>query len=275
MTISEILETARAGSHPACRVCVWRPQPGLPTAFGVSCVGHGINWHLKAKAVTFQISQDPAGTTPATTGNLCGLCNSANPTDRSAQQGTQLWQAGVERDSDVGGGSKFWTRHYWTNAVMHGRSDGRLQAARSACTAVLRDQIVALAPRVIIGVGTVAAQSLNDIGFLKQSWPAFRQTLRRAPHCEHATLPNGDVVTVFVTYHASARSVNQTVAALYADDVENLLEQRLTLLPTAGEARRFLRHHSAATTPGRGMRVLLLHWLDIGAAIRAAHGLAA
>ena len=68
--------------------------------------------------------------------------------------------------------------------------------------------------------GTVAVQSLDDIGLLKQHWSELRHTLRRAPHKERATLPTDEAAAVFVTYHASARAVNQTVAARYADDVE-------------------------------------------------------
>lgn len=155
---------------------------------------------------------------------------------------------------------------------MHGVSTpNELEAARSSCAAVLGDQIVAGGPKVIIAGGRVAADSLKDIGLLRRPWSAFRHTLRRMPHREEAILDTGAATSVFVTYHASARSVNQTAAGFYAEDVETLLERRLAELPTAGEARRFLRLYDENTTPGRGMRVLLLHWLDIGEAIRLAH----
>ena len=234
-----------------------------------------MNWLSDAKAVSVQISQDPAGTTPEKTGCLCAVCNSANPTDKSAQQGIALWRAGIERDSDTDRGARFLAAHYWTNAVLHGSDDGQLESARSSCMPVLRDQIAAAGPRVIIAGGKVAAESLIQMSLIRQSWATVRQTLRRGAYRENTRLPGGEAATVFVTYHASARSVNQTVSGMYADDVEGLLEQRLGPLPTAGEARRFLNRYDRSTTTGRGMRVLLLHWLDIGMALRAAHGVTA
>jgi len=162
--------------------------------------------------------------------------------------------------------------HYWTNAVMHGANDGQLEAARNSCSAVLDDQLLASSPQVIIAGGKVAAQSLHQIAVLKQPWSSLRHALRRGAYSERTTLRNGEPATVFVTYHASARSVNQTVSALYGDDVEVILDRRLAALPTAGEARRFLRRYDRASTTGRGMRLLLLHWFDIGTAVRHAHG---
>jgi hypothetical protein len=272
MTLELLLQNAKAGTHAACAGCVWKPNAGRAVAFGTSCLKHGINWHSQLKAISVQISQDPAGTTPEKTGCLCAVCNSANATDHSAQQGIALWRAGVERDSDGDGGARFLSRHYWTNAVMHGTGDRwQLSAAQASCTAVLRDQIGLLAPRVIIACGTYAAASLQEIGVLKGSWQGFRPLLRRGAYQEEFAAFS-ERTTVFVTYHTSAEAVNRTVARFYDDDVELLLEERLAELPTASEARRFLRLYPNATTPGRGMRVLLLHWLEIGKSIRAAHG---
>ena len=227
---------------------------------------------LRRQGGQFSDQPDPAGTTPERTGCLCAVCNSANSGDRSAQQGIALWRAGVVRDSDVDGGARYLASHYWTNAVMHGAGDGQLEAARHSCTAVLRDQLLAASPKVIIAGGRVAAESLKQIGVLRHPWSSLRHALRRGAYREDTTLRTGEAATVFVTYHASARSVNQTVAGLYAEDVEAMLDRRLTEFPTAGEARRFLRQYDRATTPGRGMRLLLLHWFEIGKAVRNAHG---
>lgn len=275
MTLRDILTNAERGAHPACSHCVWRPTPTRRVAYGVSCLKHGVNWKADAKAISIQISQDPAGTTPEKTGCLCAVCNSANPTDKSAQQGIALWRAGIERDPDTDRGARFLAAHYWTNAVLHGSGDGQLESARSSCVPVVRDQIVAASPKVIIAGGKVAAESLIQMGLIGWPWGTVRQALRRGAYSENVRLPNGQSATVFVTYHASARSVNQTVSGMYADDVEGLLQERLRQCPTAGEARRFLNRYDRSTTTGKGMRLLLLHWLDIGVALRAAHGAAA
>ena len=272
MTLVNLLESLESGSHAACTGCAWRPSSGRSVAFGTSCLKHGIKWNQQSKAISMQISQDPAGTTPEETGRLCAVCNSLNPTDKSAQQGIALWRAGVVRDSDGDAGTKYLSRHYWTNAVMHGAKDrDYLESARSSCTAVLRDQISVLAPKVIIAGGRVAAKSLNDIGLLKNTWNAFRSSFHHGAYKEQAKLVNGEAATIFVTYHASARSVNQTVAKLYSAEVEALLDARLLELPAAGEARRFLHRYDRNSTSGRGMRVLLLHWLEIGMAVRSAY----
>ena len=111
-----------------------------------------MNWRSDSRAISIQISRDPANTTPATTGWLCAVCNSENPTDQSAQHGIALWRAGVDRDTDGPEGAKYLSQHYWTNAVMHGGSGNanELKAARVSCAPVLRDQIVALAPKVFV-----------------------------------------------------------------------------------------------------------------------------
>lgn len=94
--------------------------------------------------------------------------------------------------------------------------------------------------------------------------------LKRDAYYEQ-TVVAGSPTLVFVTYHTSARSVNQTVARLWNADIDRLLARKLAERPGAGEARRFLLRHPDSTTPGRGMRVLLVHWIEIGDAIRAAH----
>ena len=126
---------------------------------------------------------------------------------------------------------------------MHGVGDDKnnFEAARSSCTSVLRDQISILMPKVIIAGGKVAARSLNDVGFLKQPWGVVRESFRYGPYREETILSGGGAVTIFVTYHASARSVNQTVSRLYSEAVESLLDARLEKLPSAGEARESLR----------------------------------
>ena len=120
--LQPLLERLESGTHAACTACVWRPSPDRSIAFGISYLKHGLNWHGHTRAISVQISQDPAGTTPERTGCLCSVCNSANSSDQSAQQGIALWKAGVDRDEDDDSGEKFLSRHYWTNAVLHGDS---------------------------------------------------------------------------------------------------------------------------------------------------------
>lgn len=162
-----LLERLETGTHPACSNCVWRPSQDRRVAFGTSCLKHGVDWRTGSAAIRVQISQDPAGTTPERTGCLCAVCNSANATDRSAQQGISLWQAAVHRDSDRDAGASYVSRHYWTNAVMHGSNNrGQLPSARVSCAAALAAQLALLTPKVIIACGVDAATSLHELGIL-------------------------------------------------------------------------------------------------------------
>lgn len=182
MNVNRILKAAEDGTHFGCRGCPW--NPGLlidRIAFGKSCCEHGLDWSsLQATAVSMQIVQDPAGTTPDKTRKLCSVCNSRNQTDRTAQHSFDLWKAAVAPvDGEVA--EQYLRGHYWTNAIMHGASKNELRKqikqARKCCTKVLQDQLLNLSPKVIIASGQVAADSLNDLGVLQKRWKDFRKVL--------------------------------------------------------------------------------------------------
>lgn len=218
------------------------------------------------------IVRDPAGTTPERTGNLCFVCNREHGSDKTAQHAYDLWHAAVTPGAGGEHAEQYLRAHYWTNAVLHGRKDGRLREARKNCVLVLLAQIDILRPRVIVASGEDAAASLFELGLLKTRWSAFRQGLGRGAHVEDARLGSGEAIRVFCTYHTSARAVNGPAASRYSETTERLLDEKLVSRPDAVALDDFLGGYRPDSAVGRGMRVLFLHWLEIGQAIREAHG---
>ncbi len=273
--IRELLPKAENGNHSECRDCHWTPS-GKRIAFGTSCRTHGVDWHNHCRPISMQIVQDPGDTTPAETGNLCFTCNSENPTDRTAQQCFDLWRAAVSLRWDVETSDEYLKNHYWTNAILHGAPNtGNLRQyiddARQSCSSLLREQITLLSPRVIIACGESAANSLYEIGLLEQKWKQFNSQFNSGAHKETCSsiffknLPP----TIFCTYHTSARVVNQTVARRYGERTEYALERKIARLSRKDATRAFLDKYSDLSSRAhQGMRVLLLHWIDIGFAVR-------
>ncbi len=76
--------------------------------------------------------------------------------------------------------------------------------------------------------------------------------------------------------HTSAQAVytrpNSSAARLYPAGYEKLLDMKLKGIAKTASLEAFLEKYGEDSTRGRGMRVLLLHWLEIGRAIRLAHG---
>lgn len=169
--------------------------------------------------------------------------------------------------------------HYWTNAIMHGAtsSSGQrkntISVARQCCTEVLAFQIIALQPKVVIAKGKGAVSSLYDIGLIKHRWQVLGHEFRKGAYKETAANWRGlKNITVFCTYHTSARVVNQTLSKQYNEqEIEELIEIKSKALPNTDLIDDFLRKYSDIKNNSRdkGMRYLLNHWLDIGAALRA------
>jgi hypothetical protein len=272
VALQQTLRAAEGGGHPACQSCPSSPKRASGAAFGVSCREHGIDWSSSGSAVSFMVVRDPANTTPAQTGKLCFVCNSLNPSDRTAQHAFALWRAAVALADRGAAAHRYLDTHYWTNAAMHGTDTRRLEQARRACTPVLREQIELLSPRVIIASGVQAATSLGDVGLLAKRWAEFRQGLASGAYRERTALGSGSEVDVYCTYHTSATGVNCEVSKLYSAATERLLEARRGRLGDTAAIDAFLTRFDPRSAEGRGMRVLLLHWLDIGEAIRCAAG---
>lgn len=272
--LAGVLQASAAGSHPACVGCPWNPQSVGPIAFGTSCCVHGVDWTQPTSAVSIQIVRDPGGSTPEKTGRLCFVCNRQTTTDRTAQNASALWDAAVAAGQNPSVSAALLRGHYWTNAVMHGGTGPLadfLESARHHCTGVLRDQLQLLQPKIVIASGKDAADSLFEIGVLKRRWAGFRTSLNKDVYSETASGPIGGA-TVFVTYHTSAGVVNRTVSGLYSAATETYLKDAILRLQSSQVAEEFLDRNSASNSTGRGLRVLLLHWLQIGEAIRRAHG---
>ena len=273
--MQRLLRNAKAGRLPACSQCPSSPRWFANPAFGESCRCHGLDWSSSASAVSMMVVRDPAGTTPSTNGRLCFVCNSESPTDRTAKHAFALWRAAVACADERPASLHYLDRHYWTNAAMHGSDKSRLERARRCCTAVLRDQVAVLSPTVIVASGVEAVTSLQEIGLLKKQWSDLRGHLVAGAYSEAVTLPSGARGAVFCTYHTAATAVNCVVSKLYSDSTERLLTQRRDELSEAGAFNSFLDQYRADSAEGRGMRVLLLHWFDIGEAIRGANHQAA
>jgi hypothetical protein len=269
MSLTELLKNAENGYHSACKECPWNPKRVEKPAFGVSCIEHGIDWSGKASAVSVLVAQDPGGTTPEKTRRLCGICNTKNATDLSAQHGYFLWKAAVSLADSGLDARRYMKNHYWTNAVMHGvKNDTQLEKARGHCKDILFEQINLLSPRIIIATGKVACESLFDLDLITKPWEEINSLFSHQVYSERKTLTSGTEVTVYCTFHGSARGVKFLAANLYSDNTKKLLNEKIEQLPVALPAQRFLRQYQGVSDEDKGMRVLLLHWLEIGEGIR-------
>jgi len=283
MSITDLLSSAKSGLNTYCKNCPWNPNNFKENiAFGVSCKKHGVDWSKPVQAVSMLIAQDPAGTTPSKTGNLCGFCNIQNPTDKSAQQGYAIWKAAVSLSESSQGATRYMNNHYWTNAIMHGVQIDeshetnlsysiKYEAARTCCENILFEQINLLSPKIVIVTGKVASKSLFDLGLITISWDVFKNDFSRQVYVEQTTLPSGKNVTIYCTFHGSARAVNTQASKVYTEETKKLLSHKIELLHDPLVAQRFLRQYPGITPHEKGMRVLLLHWLDIGEDIRSAN----
>ncbi len=270
--LNALLKKAKRGALGACQDCPWSPVKLGPTAFGTSCREHGVDYTSSVGAVSVQVTQDPGSTTPEKTGRLCSVHNSCEPTDRTAQNGLSLWNVAVARQQD-GGSDPYLGGHYWTNAIMHGAPKGfrsRIKQARTHCSSVLRDQIAALSPKVVIACGEHATNSLFDAGLLNQRWYQIRRSFSSGVY-EASSSSLGFETSVYCTYHMSQGAVNRAASRLHSDHTEELLSQQLEQIENRAVVHEFLKANPLGSTSGKGMRVFLVHWLDIGDAIRRAH----
>lgn len=273
MSLPTLLRKAQDGTHQACKECPWSPKKIGNPAFGVSCQVHGVDWSTATSAVSIQVAQDPAGTTPEKTGRLCNVCNSQNPTDKSAQHGLDLWNATVPLAQPGQIIPDYLKHQYWTNAIMHGVNDDQRENARMHCTGILLEQINSLSPQIIIACGEVACKSLYDLGFISRQWGDLKYVLSERAYSEQKALTSGKKATVFCTYISALRVVNTHIARLYSEDTEKLILQKVKSLPDIKPAQKFLQKYPKDAAEGKGMRILFLHWLEIGHAIRTAYPL--
>ena len=271
------LESARSGSHPGCQNCPWNPKIVGKIAFGLSCLEHGIDWSESRRAVSIQVVQDPAGTTPDKTGRLCFVHNSQNPTDKTAQHAYDLWRATVSYNN-VKNSDPYLKTHYWTNAILHGADKKntelrkKVNQARRCCEVLLNEQVERLSPKVIIANGEYAANSLYSLGYTTKPWSQLKEGLGNHVYSHLYKLPTGEVITVFCTYHTAITAVNTHVARLFTPKMNELIHEKLAPVKQYAPIKRFLDKYPPYDGTGKGMMVLLFHWLEIGEAIRSASG---
>lgn len=276
--MEQLLEAAQLGNHSSCKDCPWSPEKVGPLSFGVSCRDHGFDWSSPGTIISMLIAQDPAGTTPEKTGCLCFVCNRVNPKDKTAQHAYDLWKATVSFDVPVGK-DPYLKNHYWTNALLHGASKKSpaelrktriLNVARQHCAVLLNEQINILSPRIIIATGEIAADSLYENKLITVPWVEFNDEFINGAYSESTKLLSGITTTVFCTYHTAATPVSTHVAQLYPK-TKKLLEERMDKLQHYTQVKTFMQKYQPKKGEGEGMLVLLLHWLEIGLAIREIH----
>jgi hypothetical protein len=117
----------------------------------------------------------------------------------------------------------------------------------------------------------VACESLYDIKLITKRWDDFRYDFPQKVYYERASLSTGIDTAIYCTYHTSARVVNTHIRRIYSENTEVLLSNKLERLNNPPAIRQYLDHYLNTSNEGRGMRVLLLHWLEIGEGIRSAH----
>lgn len=277
--MKQLLEEAKLGTHEKCRYCPWNPITVGPIAFGESCTEHGINWSSSGQAKSMQVVQDPAGTTPGTTGRLCFVHNSKNLSDKTARHAFDLWKATVAFDSTEVS-DPYLKNHYWTNALLHGadkitqkqlRNSTTLIKARRCCAQLLKEQIKLLSPKVIFANGEYAVTSLFELGYISSPWEKVKQVFSLGPYHELITSADGNEINLFCTFHTAITPINTHIAHLYTAKLQSILDERLENIRRYTNVSSFLNKYSLNDSTGKGMRVLLLHWIDIGTAIREAN----
>jgi hypothetical protein len=271
-----------SGNHPACESCSWSPAHGR-AAFGWSCSTHGYHVDRPAGLLSLQLVQDPAGTTPDQTGKLCFVCNSANPSDRTAQASWELWRTAVLGVPHHGapasrdGVDPLLERHFWMNSTMHGVAGDSPRAkqrpdALARCSMVLREVLERLAPKVLIVNGRQAETAFRLTGLaLDTGGFPHRWSDRGAARVRGKSGPNGSTaLKAFVTPHTSIRGVNFGAAKCFRPkETDAIVRRKAAECGVADAAEAFLaRYRNDDHATDRGMRVLLSHWLDIGRAIR-------
>jgi len=275
MSINLLLEQIKNGEHAACMNCPWSPKKSQNVAFGVSCDEHGVNWRKGEKPISMVVLQDPAGTTPAKTGRLCAVHNVENPSDKTAQFDIKLWKATVPLNSNSAEPDGYLKHHYWTNAIMHGKSECKRyeqELARRSCREILAKQIEYLSPKIIIAKGKLAVTTFFDIGLIDIPWEKVKEGFNSGAWC---TAKQGwreikHELMIFCTYHTSISTINRNIAPRYKEEIiEPLLEEKIKDLPNQQAAMELLDQYSNLNlTTDKGVRYLLNHWLDIGRIIR-------
>ena len=275
MCISDLLKQAQNGEYDTCKLCPWSPQHTNSVAFGVSCIEHGVDWQNGEKPISMVVLQDPAGTTPTHTGRLCAVHNADNPSDQTAQFDIKLWKATVSLDPISAETGEYMKKHYWTNAIMHGKSGGERneqEQARRFCREILAKQIEYLSPKIIIAKGEMAVTSFYEIGLINMAWKKVSENFDNgAWHKKlHGWRGIEKEISIFCTYHTSISTINRNVANRYVEEItEPLLNQKMMDLPDRRAADELLAQYSNLNrTTDRGVRYLLNHWLDIGRVIR-------
>ena len=275
MKISQILKDAEKGNLEFCSKCLWSPKQNPSISFGISCTEHGVDWANDNKANSMLIVQDPGDTTPQDTGRLCAVHNAANPSDKTAQQSNKLWSATVSLEYKSPEKNGYMREHYWTNAVMHGASKKTSlrttslppKQVQKCCSNILASQIISLQPKVIIACGTVAVNSLHEIGILKNRWDIVRHSFNKGAYKQVITKwRDAPEFIVFCTYHTSSGVVNRTVSRNYNFiETEKCIKEKLEKLNSPKSVEEFLSEYSdTQNAASKGMRYLLNHWLDIG-----------
>lgn len=282
MSIIQFLEQAELGALDTCRECPWSPKRNTSIGFGVSCIEHGLDWTKESLANSMLIAQDPGDTTPHTTGRLCTVHNSKNQTDKTAQQNLELWKTAVSLNAENPEASGYLKKHYWLNSIMHGasastglRDKAIMETARKHCSKVLEAQIRMLRPKVVIATGLQPTNSLYDIGLISRNWSDLRHNFSSGAYMEkNSSWFDDKSISVYSTYHTSARVVNQTLSRSYNFDIEKSIKNKIVAhkLETQDSIIGFLsKYHDMSNATHRGMRYLLNHWLDIGVGIRTAY----
>jgi hypothetical protein len=229
------------------------------------------------------IGRDPGGTTPEKTGVLCSTCNRKNMTDKSAQGAFDLANAAIIGDMSFDPDRSrhpYFTRHYVTNVVKHGVPTrgclsaqeqqvlkGRFDEARLCCSAILKEEILALKPVLIKPSGKDAASSLQQMGILPER--SLIDLVERSPHRLKDYYGPGKDLLIFCLYHQAIKVTNMTLPRYYSDSVMDEIQELKKGHPGPAAVEAFIRKYQGVSeTTRRGMMVHLKHWLRLGKLLR-------
>jgi uracil-DNA glycosylase len=270
--LEAFLNNLKEFKHEACKSCPWA-KPGM--AFGKSCQDHCHNWARSDHADVMSILQDPGGTTPEHTEKLCAVCNSANPSDKTARYCFDLARA-------AGIDLKRW---YVTNSTKHGIATSRFskseqeafksheESARFQCARVLLDEINIVKPKLIIVSGGKALASLQNAGIVNAEKLGFGHWVRISPVTVSNLPGNGQAVKLFFLYHTSARVTNQTLSRLYDESIPEKIKEIQKHLSSPDAVDQFIKNFDRPDSSGKqtvrnGMLVHLYHWLRLAETIK-------
>jgi uracil-DNA glycosylase len=189
--IKQIIESAKAGNHPACKACLRNPHRNN-TSFAYSC-DEDEHSSMNRNGLVI-ILRDPGAEGASRTGKLCPVCNC----DATAKKLRKYLALLNVPEPSI----------YFLNAILHGYFDVNSKngndAERKCCRIILEEIINCLQPKIILAFGLEALQSSLEILTKSEAKkPTTKEVIERS--FSYGKISN---VNIFAMPHPAYASVN-------------------------------------------------------------------